>query len=371
MGLTPTWYVADFMTGDLIDTFPLEGVQLESSLRPGMFSASLDLRKTGRSMGEARELLDLLKNGKGTLVPVLEGLSNGAGNPPISRELGEWWIGQVAGTYRSPIVQISGPEFSGYAREVLLAEDFKGTLDPVKTAREMLALLYSRSQTVAVDLQGWVSHTGARVEVDARKIRDTYWDHISDLQEAEGGPFEWMIRSGLVTTGWVPQRVTRTLEIGQPTLAFSRPDITLEVTGPGSQPASLLDAGWGWDERASASTVYGWGAGAGADQVGEAFASRSREPGEPVKNRLVTDPAAMTMDRLRRTTRAALRRFSPEERTFTATMPTDRYTPRTGEVYQWRSDPTWTRPGETGTVRCVGWSWSSSHPDDYTLDLVR
>lgn len=372
-----TWFLADFMSGDLVDTVPLEDVQLTSSLEPGRFSASLDLSTMGLPMGEARALLDLLRGGRCTLVPIIEGVSTGAGNPPTSRELGEWWISDVDGTYLSPIVRLSGPEFAGYASHALLVEDFltaKGepvTRDPVVTAREMLGLLFSRSQTVAVDLQSWVSHTGATVPVDGRKLRRTYADHIADLMEAEGGPFEWVIRSGLVLDGWVPLRVTRTLEVGQPVLSLVRDDITLEVAGPGAPPASLLDASWAWSESSSASTVYGWGSGSGVKQIGEAFASRDRLTGEPVKTRLVTDPSAGTMAQLRRSTRRALARFSPDQRAFTAALPVDRYTPRTGERYQWRSDATWTRPAESGTVRCVGWSWRSSDPTNYTLDLVR
>lgn len=372
MGLSATYYLADFQTGDLLDTLPLEAVTLESSLRPGAFTAQLDMRKTGRSMAEGRALLDLMRNGKTTLVPIREGLSTGPGNPPTSRELGEWWISRLAGTHRGPVVVLGGPEFSGYAHHAVLVENFIGkSFDPVVVARDMLQDLYTTSQNVAVDLQSWISHTGTKVEVDARIAKTDYWAAIADLQEAEGGPFEWAIRSGLAMNGWVPSRVTRTLEVGQPTLAFDRPDVTLELTAPGRPPASLLDASWGWDEEASASTVYGWGAGHGKDQIGEAFASRTREVGEPVKTRTVTDPNAMSMPQLRRTTRSALRRFSPEERTRSATMPVNAYTPRTGEVYQWRADASWTRPAESGTARCVGWSWSSKSPDVYQLDLVR
>lgn len=372
MGLDLTYYLADFQTGNLLDTLPLESVKLESSLRPGAFAAQLDLRKTGRSMAESRALLDLMRAGKTSLVPIREGVSTGAGNPPVSRELGEWWIAKADGSYRSPVVSLSGPEFAGYASHVVLWDDFKSVAaDPVVTMRQMLWDLYTTSQTVTVDLQEWISHTSAKVEVDVRKYTTDHWSAIQDLTEAEGGPFEWVIRSGLAQDGWIPTRVTRTLEVGQPTLAFDRPDITLELSGPGRPPASLLDASWGWDEGASASIAFGIGAGHGKDQIGPVQATRSRETGEPVKSRAITDPGAMKLAPLRRSTRAALRRFSPEERTRTARMPTDRYTPRTGEVYEWRADESWTRPAESGSVRCVGWSWSSQSPDVYDLDLVR
>lgn len=372
MGLNLTYYLADFQTGNLIDTIPLESVSLSSSLRPGAFAAQLDMRKTGRSMAEGRALLNLMRAGKTTLVPIQEGLSTGPGNPPVSREMGEWWISRGAGSYASPIVTIGGPEFAGYASHVVLWDDFVSqSADPVVVMRQMLWDLYTTSQSVTVDLQSWISHTGARVEIDARKYTDDHWSAIQALTDAADGPFEWVIRSGLVQSGWIPTRVTRRLEVGQPTLGFSRNDITLEVSGPGKPPASLLDASWGWDEEASASVLFGMGNGAGAKQIGPVQAARSRQTGEPVKTRLVTDRASMSLSQLRRTTRAALRNYTPEERARTATMPVDRYTPRTGEVYQWRSDESWTRPAESGTVRCVGWSWSSQSPDVYELDLVR
>ena len=372
MGLNLTYHLADFQTGNLLDPVPLEAVRLSSSLQPGSFSGQLDMRKTGRSMREGRALLDLMRAGKTTLVPIQEGLSTGPGNPPVSREMGEWWISRADGSYASPIVTLSGPEFAGYASHVVLWDDFKAvSADPVVVLRQMLWDLYTTSQSVTVDLQSWISHTGARVEIDAKKYSDDHWSAIQALTDAEGGPFEWVIRSGLVQDGWVPTRVTRRLEVGQPTLGFSRNDITLEVSGPGQPPASLLDASWGWDEAASASVAFGYGAGSGKDQVGPLQVSRPRQTGEPVKTRLVTDTNAMTSPQLRRTVRAAMRNFSPDERARTATMPVDRYTPRTGEVYQWRTDESWTRPAESGTVRCVGWSWSSQSADVYELDLVR
>lgn len=365
-----TYYLADFESGNLIDTVPLESVRLSSSLQPGMFSASLDLRKTRRSMSEARALLNRMRYGATTLVPIREGISTGPGNVPVSRELGEWWITAAAGTYRDPVVQLSGIEFAGYTKHLLNAEPIKGKLlDPVVTARQLLSLAFNYSQSVAVNLQSWNSHTDAKVEVDLQDATETYWNAIADLQAAEGGPFEWMIRSGLVQDGWIPSRVTRTLEVGQPILAFNRPDITLEVASTGK--ASLIDASWGWDQENDATDVAGVGAGAGKDQVGPYSEGRARKPGEPAKSRLATDRTAKTEAILRRTLRAALSRLSPDEVVQPATMPADRYTPRTGEVYTWETDASWTRPAESGTARCVGWSWTSQSPDRYELELVR
>lgn len=369
MALTPTYYLADFMTGDLYgEALPLENVQLSSSLQPGRFSAQLDMRKLG-AMGDGYRVMDLLRNGKCTLVPILEGTSTGTGNPPTSRELGEWWVSVVSDEPPSPYVQISGPEFAGYAKEVLLAQSWKGTLDPVVTAREMLHALFHTSQDVAVDLQSWVSHNGTKVQIDAQNLSDDYWSAISELQEAEGGPFEWLIRSGLVQVNGSPRKVTRTLEVGQPVMNFARPGITLELTAPSTPPASITGFSRETSEHRTGSTMYGRGAGRGKDQI-ETWLSRAKVPGEPAKNRLITDNTAMTVPVLRRRVRQALNNLSPDQHVWPASMPTDRYTPRVGEVYSWRSDAQWTRPAESGQVRCVGWSWSSSGADEYVLDLV-
>lgn len=369
MVLKPTYFLADFMTGNLYgEALPLESVSLSSSLQPGRFSARLDMRKLG-TLGDGWRVMDLLRNGKCTLVPVLEGLSTGVGQATTSRELGEWWVSVVADSPPSPFVEISGPEFAGYVREVLLAKSWQGTLDPVVTAREMLHALFHTSQDVTVNLQSWVSHTDARVEVDAENLSDDYWSAISELQEAEGGPFEWLIRSGLVQVNGSPRRITRTLEVGQPVLAFNRPDITLELTAPGTPPASITGFSREASEHRTGSTVYGKGAGRGEDQI-ETWLSRAKVPGEPAKNRLITDPTALTVPVLARRVRQALGNLSPELRVWSASMPTDRYTPRTGEVYSWRVDDQWTRPGESGSVRCVGWSWSSTGADEYALELV-
>ena len=369
MALTPTYYLADFMTGDLYgEALPLEAVSLSSSLEPGQFSASLDMRKLG-DRGDGYRVMNLLRNGKCTLVPVLEGISPGVGNPPTARELGEWWISVVADAPPSPIVQISGPEFAGYAREVLLGDSWAGELDPVVTAREMLATLYSTSQDVTVNLQSWASSTGAKVTVDAAIRSDDYWSAISELQEAEGGEFEWIIRSGLALVGGAPRSVTRTLVVGQPVLAASRPDVTLELAAPGEGPASVTGFSREVSEHRTGSTMYGHGAGRGKDQL-VTYISRAKVPGEPAKNRLITDPTALSMPVLRRRVQQALNNLTPEQGVWPASMPTDRYTPRVGELYSWRSDAQWTRPAESGQVRCVGWSWSSTGADEYVLDLV-
>ena len=368
MVLKPTYFLADFMTGTLYgESLPLENVALSSSLQPGRFSARLDMRKVGK-MGDGYRIMDLLANGKCTLVPVLEGTSTGVGKPTTSRELGEWWISVVQDDPPSPYVQLSGPEFAGYARSVILAKEWKGKLDPVVTAREMLHALFHTSQNVTVNLQSWVSQTGAKIDIDAPQLLDDYWSAIAELQKAEGGKFEWMIRAGLVQVNGSPRKITRTLEVGQPVLAASRPGVTLELTAPGEPPASITSFSQERSEHRTGSTVYGRGAGRGEDQIGT-WISRAKVPGEPAKNLLITEPTALTVPVLRRRVQQALDNLSPDQQVWEATMPTNRYTPRTGEAYSWRSDAQWTRPAESRMVRCVGWSWSDSGTDEYVLQL--
>lgn len=371
MVLTPTWYIADFMTGSMVDVLPLEGVRLSSGIVPGDFSASLDLRKTGLSKQGARRLLADLSNGKRTLVPVQEGVSTGAGSPPSSRALGEWWISKIVAHYRDPIVRLSGPEFAGYTEHVLVVNDRIGDEDPVEQARFLLGDLYNTSQTVAVDRGDWTSTV--RIKMDIRTVRQTYASALNDLGSNAGAPagFEWLIGTSLTLSGWSPTKVKRKLEMAQPTIRFPRPDILLEVTAPGLPIASLADATVTRDEAESASTVYGWGFGSGDDQIGSEFTSRAREADEPVKTRLISDPGAKNPAMLKRSTTRALARFTPELRDLSARLLASRFTPRAGEVYEWRADESWTRPAENGEVRCVGWSWSTSDPEFYDLDLER
>ena len=369
--MKPVYYLADFASGDLIYRFPMDAItprRLTSGF-PGQFEMALDLRALGESMAGARSVLDLMDSGTTTIVPVREGVSTGIGNPPTSSELGEWWVAEVDGTIREPIVTLSGPEFAGYLQHRLVIRDWSSqSADPVATARQMMWEALRDGQTVEFTPQEWISHTGARIPVDVRTGTTSYWDAIEGLQDAEDGPFEWVLRSGLVQDGWTPKRVTRTLEVGQPALGFQRPDITLEVTAPGLVPASLLDATWSRDEGRSASTMYGFGAGSGDDQI-RSTVSRSRAVGEPVKSRRVTVRDAMTVGQLRPHVRAALARATPANHVFTAVMPTDRYTPVVGSVYSWRNDETWTVPARGGQVRCVGWGWDQRE-DTYSLELV-
>lgn len=369
--MKPVYYLADFESGNLIYRFPMEALTPTSltSGFPGQFQMTLDLRNLGESMRGARSVLDLMKSGTTTFVPVREGLSNGIGNRPISVELGEWWVSEVKGTIRSPLVTLAGPEFAGYLqhRQVLRTWSSQSA-DPVATARQMIWEALRTDQSVNFTPQNWISHSGARVPVDARIGTVDYWTAVAALQDAEDGPFEWMIRSGLVQDGWTPKRVTRTLEVGQPELRFTRSDVTLEVTAPGLAPASLLDATWSRDEARSATTMYGFGAGNGDDQIRSTLA-RGRVTGEPVKSRRVTVRTAMMAAQLRPHVRAALQRATPSNHVFSADMPTDRYTPQVGAVYSWRNDETWTVPARGGRARCVGWGWNQ-RDDTYSLDLV-
>jgi len=369
--LIPTWYIADFMSGDMVDVLPLHGVRLSSGVIPGSFSASLDLRKTGLSKAGARALLADLSHGKRTLVPVQEGVSTGTDSPPSSRALGEWWISKITASYRDPVVVLSGPEFAGYADHKLVTVTRSGDRDPVEQARYILGDLFLNGQTVQLDRRDWTSTV--RIKMDVRAYTQSVGAALNDIGANGGAPvgFEWLIGVDLALTGWSPTKVRRTLEMAQPTIRFQRPDILLEVTAPGLPGASLTDAQWVRDEEAAASTVYGWGAGHGKDQIGPAYTSRSREPGEPVKSRVISDMGAKNMQSLIFATNRAMETYTPERRELTARLLATRFTPRAGEVYEWRADESWTRPPENGQVRCTGWSWSSSDPEFYDLDLER
>lgn len=373
MGMTPAYYLADIQTGVFYgETLPLENVSLSSSIDPGQFSASLDMRRLG-SVGEGYRIRDLLANGKCTLVPILEGTSRGADLPPTSTALGEWWISVDDDSPPSPILKVSGPEFAGYAQEVLVTETWLyKSADPVVQLRRMLEELYTTSQTIDVNLGSWTSDTAARIAVEVRTSTTDYMSAIRGIQDAEDGPFEWMIEASLELEGWSPRRVIRTLKVGQPRLAVPYPSITLELAGPGRPEASLSGFSRSRSEHNSATTVYGWGAGSGDDQIGGGgvFTSRAREPGEPVKTRQVSDSTAMTVGELKRRTRAELRNSTPQEQAFTASFPTGWHVPGPGRVYSWRTDDQWTRPAESGTRRCVGWSWQSGGEDAYQLDLT-
>lgn len=374
MGMKPTYYLADIQTGVLYgQTLPLQNVRLSSTLNPGQFSATLDMRKLG-ALGEGHRIRELLLAGKCTLVPILEGTSRGENFPPTSTALGEWWISGVADAPPSPFLQLSGPEFEGYAKEVLVTETWiYKTEDPVTQLRRLLYALFTTSQNIDVRYRSWTTDTGGLTPIEIRTSTTDYMSAIRGIQDSEGSPFEWMIDTHLELDGWSPRRVVRTLEVGQPVLATDYPGVTLELAGPGRPVASLLSFSREASEHRSASTVYGWGAGSGDDQIGGGgvFTSRARVPNEPVKTRQVVDRSAMTVAELKRRTRAALRAATPEDQAFTATFPTGWHVPGRGRVYQWRTDAQWTRPAESGTRRCVGWSWSSGQNSDvYQLDLV-
>lgn len=371
MGIAPVYWLADFQSGNLLEPLPLgavSDVSLSSSLRPGSFSATVDLQAAGFSQTEARGWVDLIRFGRCTLVPILEGLTQG--DTVTSRELGEWWIAAAEGTYRSPRITISGPEWDGYLTHLSQPDTIVGMTDPVQKSRELMERAYTTSQSVAVDLQSWVSHSGARVRLDVKGHTRDYASVIDELATSEEGPFEWMTRTGLVLDGWVPRKVTRTLEVGQPHLALARPGVTLEVAAPGLPPASLLDAGWAWDKRAWPSTVYGWGGGSGDDQVGPVYRSRDRAPGEPAINAMITRRDASTRAVMGRHVQGALERLTPHNTVFSAALPVTEYTPRKGEVYGFYADAGWAQASVERSAQCAGWSWSSGSPESWSLELV-
>lgn len=372
MVLRPVFYLADFMSGNMLGpTLPLENVSLNSSLNPGRFSASLDMRKVANSFKEAKGILDLMREGKTTLAPVLEGLNAGTASPLTSRVMGEWWISDIDTTFSDPIVRISGPEFEGYAKEIQVTAAWQGEMDAFLVLRDMLREMTRTSQNVHLSLG--TALAGFTVPVDIRNSQTDYWSAIQSLQDGGAQSFEWRIQPSLGLDGITPYTVGRTLRMGSPTMRTERLGIALELKTPGTDPASLIDMDRSWSESAVATTIYGFGAGSGEDQI-KAWTSRPRPPGEPGKSRLITVRDALTYGQVKRATAAALAGATPEQKVFPVVMPTGQYLPTISEVYTFLREPSWSMPEAfEGRARCVGWSWSSprpGQPDVFTVQLV-
>lgn len=372
MGMNPTFYLADFMTGRFLGpALPLESVSLSSNFQPGQFSASLDMRKVASTFKESRTLLDLMKAGKTTLVPVVEttGPMHRDAAPP--RVLGEWWISKLMLTYSDPVVQMAGPEWVGYAKETITTRSWIGQEDAFKALRNLLAQIKDFDQKI--QLTTGLERAGFEIDVDIREGDSDYWSAIQSLQDGPSGQFEWRIEPTLEYVNGAPRGVLRSLRMAAPEFRVDRTDVTLELVTPGKTPATLTEFTRTYSEHQSASTVYGRGAGMGESQL-RASASRALAEGEPAKTRLLTVSDAVKNSTLRRATRAALRAQRARDHVFQVTMPTDWYTPVIGEVYSWRREPSWSMPETHSTAhRCVGWSWASAQPgthDTYKLDLV-
>src|SRR5699024_8743132 len=173
--------LADFASGNLIYRFPMDALTPKSltSGFPGQFQMELDLRGLGESMRGARSVLDLMNAGTTTLVPVREGVSTGIGNPPTSVELGEWWVSKVEGTIQSPLETLSGTEFGVYIQHRQVMRNSSSQYeDPVTTARQMIREALRTDQPVIFTPHNCISHSGARVPVDARIGTVDYWNAI-------------------------------------------------------------------------------------------------------------------------------------------------------------------------------------------------
>lgn len=366
MALTPSWFLADFQSGVLYgEVLRLENVRLTSSLEPGEFSADLDVRQFGE-LGTAWRVMDLLRDGKCTLVPILEGTTRGPDKPPTSTPLGEWWISDIVDSPPSPIVRISGPEFAGYYKHVLAVEDARAErINAMVAVREQLEAANSTGQNIVMDIGDARDEEAVALDIVAGST--TVWDGIEEAALASG--FQWRIDTGLEMEGWSPRQVTRRLNIGKPRLRREMRDIPLEISGPGAPATAVTTFTRTTRESANATGVSGWGAGSGKDQVA-ASTSRERRGAEPVKTRVLADPGAMTVAQLQQRVNGALREFSPQERAFTARFHAWFHIPRVGAAYSFYSDPQWTRPAASGDVYSVGWTWRSDAPEFYDLDLV-
>ena len=372
MVLKPTYYLASFMTGDFLGpALPLEAVSLSSNFQPGAFSASLDMRKIARTFRESRTVLDMMKAGKATLVPVVETTGPGHTTPSPPRVLGEWWISTLDATYSDPVVRLSGPEWIGYAKETIVTRSWTGSIDAWLSLRQMLGRLKDVDQTIQLTLG--LARAGFDIDVDVREGDTDYWTAMQSLNDGSDGRFEWRIEPELRYLNGSVRGVTRTLRMAAPEFRVDRTDVTLELVTPGKTPATLIDFTRAQSEHQSSSTIYGRGGGMGESQL-RASSSRALEEGEPAKTRLITVRDAVKTSTLRRATRAALRSQRALDRVFQVTLPTDWYTPVVGDLYSWRREPSWSMPETHSTEhRCVGWSWSSPRDgarDVYTVDLV-
>ena len=372
MVLKPTYYLADFFTGEFRGpALPLESVQLSSNYNPGSFSASLDMRKIASTFAEARAIQDMMKAGRATLVPVVETTDADAQTYGPLRALGEWWISVIDATYSDPVIRLSGPEWIGYAKETLTTRSWSGSIDAWLALRQMLGRIKDVDQTIQLTLG--LARAGFDIEVDVREGDTDYWTAIQSLNDGAEARFEWRIEASLDMVDGRPRGVLRNLRMAAPDFRVDRTDITLELATPGTTTASLIDFTRARSEHQSSSTIYGRGGGMGESQL-RASSSRSLSEGEPAKTRLITVRDAVKLSALRRATRAALRSQRALDHVFHVTMPTGLYTPAIGEVYSWRREPSWSMPETHSTEhRCVGWSWSSPRentPDVYTLDLV-
>lgn len=372
MVLNPTYYLADFFTGEFRGpALPLEAVSLSSNYNPGQFSASLDMRKVASNFTESRAILDMMKAGRSTLVPVIETTDADTHVQGTHRALGEWWVSTLDATYSDPVVRLSGPEWIGYAKETLTTRSWKGSIDAWLALRQMLGRIKDVDQTIQLTLG--LARAGFDIEVDVREGDTDYWTAMQSLNDGTTGRFEWRIEASLDMVDSTPRGVLRNLRMEAPDFRVDRTDITLELATPGTTTASLIDFTRAQSEHQSSTRIYGRGGGMGKSQL-RASSSRALEEGEPAKTRLVTVRDAVKTSALRRATRAALRSQRALDRVFHVTMPADLYTPAIGEVYSWRREPSWSMPERHSTEhRCVGWSWTSPRNgamDVYTLDLV-
>lgn len=372
MVLRPTYYLADMETGNVLETVRLHKVNIASNLRPGKFTAEVDLRQFG-SMANGRAFVERIQERDYTMIPANLSSERGPNGEQLSLPMGEWWIKDVSAKFRGNTVKIGGPEFEGYAEYVLVAQSFRGNLDPIKTLADMLRLLATTSQNMSMSLG--TPSSNARIPMDIRALSTDYHSAIRSIQEDEAAPFEWRFRTFFHQPNGVIERVTRDLEVGRPVLDRDANGQALEITGPGLTPATLLDAEWSYDSGRNPTTIYGFGAGSGDDQVGvnpTVYTSRPRPTGQVPKNTVVTVKDALTTSQLKRYTRAAMSRVEPTSQVFSAQVPTQRLLPSVGRSYGWFNDETWTvpasKPGDR--VRIVGWSWKSGG-QNYTVDLVR
>lgn len=365
-----TFYPADFATGNLYGrALPLQDVQLSSSLDAGTFSASLDMRKVARDIDDATQVLAGLNAGTFTIVPVYEGILNGAAGA-TTRAVGEWWIYRVTVSHNDPIVRFAGIEFGGYAKyRHNTTRWVQSDYDAVVAIRDAHTQLCKDGQDIQITTNSWNARD-LRCAFDYPAGTRTYWDMVSDFV---AGRAEWRIETRLTLDDITPIRAERWLRVGVPTITIPRDDQYLEATQEGVSPASVTDTKATADVLQTPSVIHARGSGTGDGQL-TATAAGGRPDGVPIVSAAMSVPEALDQQQLVREVWAAHGAMRPEQQPFTARIA--RFVPLVGEVYPWERSSSWAMPGADtgGRIRCVAWSWSQPDAggrDEYELQLLR
>ena len=376
-----TYFLCSVQSGEVLARLPLHEVRLSSSLlSPGQMLAKLDLRRTVQptgertwAWGEAATILDALRFGACTIVAAIENSTAGALDP-VDYALGEWWVTGLSGSHADPVITLSGHELDEYFAHQTTSRDWDsgtGTVDAVWTAREIMHdATAGQTPPILLDVnRGSSSAITAATSWPARSLT------VAEALRSLGAGTEWeqTIRSTMVSVDGIPHHVTRELILMAPRIELGVANLLpLEVTTPGSPPATGLDLGWSDDVESRASEMWSWGAGHGADQV-RSGTTGTRPTGAPVLSRLVSDSSVRFGSGA---TALAVRAMKQMQRVpFTAVVRADRMTPQVGGRRWVSREPSLSMPTpEQFNARVTEWEWAEPQagaPDVYAVTLER